>query len=144
MSNLVANKVTTAPYKDNYGQWQYVLASCVIVPTASVHKWMSVTVCVSIVICRQISPAGATRLSAQRNRVLSWSDREECTKAIVHFHHWVVAICITFSTLTYFSLSILITCQDTHAWIFSVLHLDRASPCRVKAMTARRNCSLFK
>ena len=38
MSNLVANKVITAPYKDNYGQWQYILVSCINVPTASVHK----------------------------------------------------------------------------------------------------------
>jgi hypothetical protein len=38
MSNLVANKIITAPYKNNYGQWQYILASCVIVQTAGVHK----------------------------------------------------------------------------------------------------------
>jgi len=142
MSNLVANKIITAPYKNNYGQWQYILASCVIVQTAGVHKWMSVTVRVSIVMSSNQS-CRRHEISVQRNRVLSWSDREECTKAIVHFHHWVVAICITFSTLTYFSLSILITCQDTHAWIFSALHLNTASPCRVKAMTARRHCSLF-
>jgi hypothetical protein len=38
MSNLVANKVIIAPYKDNYGQLQHILASCIIVPTARVRK----------------------------------------------------------------------------------------------------------